>query len=74
MTLGRQDGCSFGNHTRACHAGGLTPTMYNIIEFVTISTTGNAQDFGDLTGGAGTNSGSSGHGGVSDSHGGLGGY
>jgi len=74
MTLGRQDGCSFGNHTRACYAGGLTPTMYNIIEFVTISTTGNAQDFGDLTGGGGTNTASSGHGGVSDSHGGLGGY
>ena len=74
MTLGRQDGCSFGNHTRACYAGGLTPTMYNTIEFVTISTAGNAQDFGDLTGGDGTNSGSSGQGGVSDSHGGLGGY
>jgi len=74
MSLGRQDGCSFGNHTRACYAGGLTPTMYNIIEFVTISTAGNAQDFGDLTGGGGTNSGSSGHAGVSNSHGGLGGY
>ena len=74
MTLGRQDGCSFGNHTRACYAGGLTPTMYNTIEFVTISTTGNAEDFGDLTGGGGSNSASSGQAGVSDSHGGLGGY
>ena len=74
MTLGRQDGCSFGNHTRACYAGGLTPTMYNTIEFVTISTAGDAQDFGNLTGGHGTNGSSSGHGGVSDSHGGLGGY
>ncbi len=74
MTLGRQEGSCFGNHTRVCYAGGLTPTMYNTIEFVTISTAGNAQDFGDLTGGGGTNAASSGHGGVSDSHGGLGGY
>ena len=29
--------------------GGYTPTMYNIIDFVTIASTGNAQDFGDLT-------------------------
>ena len=28
--------------------GGYTPTMYNIIDFVTIASTGNAQDFGDL--------------------------
>ena len=26
-----------------------SPTMYNIIDFVTIASTGNAQDFGDLT-------------------------
>ena len=28
--------------------GGTTPTYLNIVEFVTIATTGNAQDFGDL--------------------------
>ena len=45
----------------------LTPTE-NIIDFITISTTGNAHDFGDVA--FKTYSG----GGCSDSHGGLGGY
>ena len=48
--------------------GGQVPSIVNSIEFVTLSTLGNAQDFGDLvnkleSGGA-----------ISDSHGGLGGY
>ena len=30
-------------------AGGWTPTYTNAIEYVTIATTGNASDFGDLT-------------------------
>ena len=40
-------GCS--NATRGMWGGGYTPTMYNIIDFVTIASTGNAQDFRDLT-------------------------
>ena len=38
--------------TRGCIAGGSNPgssSVYNIIDFVTIATTGNAQDFGDLS-------------------------
>ena len=58
--------------TRGILAGGFnnTPsptTNFNRIDFLTIATTGNTQDFGDLT-----NSGSTG--GLSDCHGGLGGF
>ena len=54
--------------TRGIIAGGLNPTYQNLIEFITISSAGDTQDFGDLTvprhmGGA-----------VSDCHGGLGGF
>ena len=38
--------------TRGCIAGGSnapSSSVYNIIDFVTIATTGNAQDFGDLS-------------------------
>ena len=58
------------NHRRATFCGGspVYPSTVNIIEFVEIATTGDAQDFGDLIqprrGGTA----------VSDSHGGLGGY
>mgnify|MGYP003119105119 FL=1 len=34
---------------RGLFAGGITPTRQNIIEFVNIASTGNIQDFGDLT-------------------------
>ena len=53
---------------RAVLAGGATPANVNTIDYITISSAGNAQDFGDLTRettGACT---------VSDSHGGLGGF
>jgi hypothetical protein len=35
--------------TRGLWAGGNTPTYFNNIQFVSISTTGNTADFGDLT-------------------------
>ena len=38
---------SMCSSTRAIFAGGRTPTYYNLVEFVTISTQGNAADFGD---------------------------
>ena len=47
-------------------AGGATPSYSDTINYVTISTTGNAADFGDLT------QGRFGASGLSDSHGGLG--
>ena len=60
---------SGSNQTRAVWAGGQdNSTTVNVMEFVTIATTGNSQDFGDLPEAqraAAT---------LSDSHGGLGGY
>ena len=38
------------NNTRAAMMGGYaSPTMLNTIDYVTIASTGNASDFGDLT-------------------------
>ena len=60
----RQDG---GGRGRGIFAGG-EPGTTNTIEQVTIATTGNGTDFGDLTQVYHA------HTGVSDSHGGLGGF
>jgi len=52
--------------TRGLTGGGETPSAkVNTIEYVTINSTGNAADFGDLT------ATTAGAGGASDSHGGL---
>jgi len=48
--------------------GGRTPTILNTIDFVTIASAGNANDFGDLS------EPRRGMGALSDSHGGLGGF
>ena len=40
---------SGGTGTRGVFAGGYSPGETNIIDYVTIETLGNAQDFGDLT-------------------------
>ena len=39
-------GCS--NNTRGIFAGGGTPTAINVIQFITMSSAGDATDFGDL--------------------------
>ena len=70
---GFNSGVSFSSHTRACAGGGYNQNSpgsggnanQNWIEYVTIATTGNAQDFGDLR------SVGSSMGGSSDCHGGL---
>ena len=53
LTQGRREPQSTASSTRLVTAGGYaapsTGSRYNIIDFVTIATTGNAQDFGDLT-------------------------
>ena len=60
---------SGSNKTRAVWAGGQdNSTTVNVMEYVTIATTGNTQDFGDL--GEAQRAGGT----LSDSHGGLGGY
>ena len=58
---------SASNSVRVVSVGGFTPSYINNEEFITIATTGNAQDFGDSAVGSAA-------GAVSDSHGGLGGY
>ena len=72
LTLERNGSGSGGGGTRGFWAGGtgVSPsyTYVNIIDFVTISTTGNAEDFGDIP------SKSSGYAGCSDTDGGLGGF
>ena len=65
-------GGSVSNTIRAVFAGGYgqapSYTMVNGIEYLTIATTGNGQDFGDISEGTG---GSANKAGCSDSHGGL---
>jgi len=69
LTLGRYTGEGVSNGTRGVFCGGATgpaaPNAVNNIDYITIATTGNAADFGDMyeiqrQGG-----------GMSDSHGGL---
>ena len=38
-----------GTGTRGLFGGGYAPTDVNTIDYITVSTLGNAQDFGDLT-------------------------
>ena len=47
--LGGGSGSNAGLGTRLISGGGNTPAMVNQIDFLTISTLGNAEDFGDLT-------------------------
>ena len=63
--LGGGTGSNTGLGTRMLAGGGDAPTNVNNIDFITISTTGNATDFGDLT--AATRMCAP----ASDSHGGL---
>ena len=56
---------SMSSSIRGAWAGGYTPSLINGIEFITIATTGNGADFGDMT------YVSQYSGGCSDSHGGL---
>ena len=53
-TVARAAGASCSSSTRAIFGGGYVPspaagTEVNVIDFVTIASTGNAQDFGDLS-------------------------
>lgn len=55
LIYARQGHTSCSNSTRGLFAGGFNvqatpaPTSYNAIDYVTIASTGNAQDFGDLS-------------------------
>ena len=53
-TLNKAGAAAVASSTRACFMGGVGTTsdathISNVIDFVTISTLGNAQDFGDMT-------------------------
>ena len=49
LTSGRSfDGGGLSSETRACFAGGTTPSNVNTIDYITIAHTGDAVDFGDL--------------------------
>jgi hypothetical protein len=53
-TLAKKGAAAVASSTRACFMGGTGTTgnaghVSNVIDFVTISTLGNAQDFGDIT-------------------------
>jgi hypothetical protein len=72
LTKDRQGAAGASTQIRGVFAGGAeyTPSavVENIIDYITIASTGNAQDFGDMTVGRQF------AGGLSDSHGGLGGF
>ena len=70
LTVARDHGAAESNLIRGVFAGGQSgPTRVNVIDYFSISTGGDALDFGDLS--AGIRKGCSG---LSDSHGGLGGF
>ena len=72
LTKDRFRGAGTNNHVRGVMVGGDTNSPdganSNIIDYITIATTGNAQDFGDAVFQYESASG------CSDSHGGLGGF
>ena len=71
LSLARRSGATGNNGTRAVYMSGTTAFpagQVNIIDAISISTSGNVTDFGDTTFTVGQTSG------CSDSHGGLGGY
>ena len=72
LSLAQNSAAGASTQIRAVYAGGFnetpTSTRLNTIQFITIATSGNAQDFGDLM------QKRNGLGGLSDSHGGLGGF
>ena len=51
LSQGRSlDGGGLSSETRGVFAGGTTPSNVNTIDYITISSSGTAQDFGDLLG------------------------
>ena len=69
LTVGRNSVASIQNTVRGIFAGGrISPARLNTMDYITISSAGNATDFGDLTKPIEQAMG------MSDSHGGLGGY
>ena len=72
MTAATQAAGGCASPTRALFGGGSASGNTNVIEYVTIATTGNATDFGDIS--WSPSIGYHAIGALSDSHGGLGGF
>ena len=74
LTVARRNNAEVADSsTRAVFCGGIAadgtaPAATNYMDYITIASTGNAVDFGDVTGKIKAS------GGISDSHGGLGGF
>jgi hypothetical protein len=71
LSEANSNACAAGTNTRGVHIGGrtpLTPSVVNTMEYITYTSLGNAQDFGDMT--IPTKELDA----TSDSHGGLGGF
>ncbi len=49
LSQSRQLPQGFSDRSRACFAGGRTPSVVDTIDFVTMASTGNATDFGNLS-------------------------
>ena len=49
MTTTTYNTAACGNGTRGIWSGGFRPSASNILDYITIATTGNATDFGDST-------------------------
>ena len=72
LTDAREQPAAASSKTRGLFAGGYDqPAAFNIIDFITISTTGDATDFGDLTFSDASNGKARTTSGCSDSNGGL---
>ena len=75
LTRNHEQMAAASSHTRGIFAGGYVPTSpyvaYNVIDYITIASAGNASDFGDLTYSGQTNGASRGFSGCSDVNGGL---
>ena len=67
MSLPRGDTAYRGGRGRGMWGGGFGPSQFNTIDYVTIATTGDATDFGDISSGSTSDMMS-----TSDCHGGLG--
>ena len=65
LTDSRGTAAGATNTIRGCFGGGYDPTRKNTIDYITIASTGDAADFGDLTVAKGNPFGmSNGHGGL----------
>ena len=49
LTIGRYNGATMSNATKAVFGGGIVVNNSNVLDYVTVATPGNAIDFGDMS-------------------------